>query len=172
MSIFGSIFKKQAPINNPTPKQSVSSAVVVAEAKTQKHRITGVSHYEKNIMKLAIKNPDYSLTPKQIISSKLEDEKIYQYIFKPTKTDLIPEPTNEHDPNAIKVLIDGEHVGYIKAGSCSRVLKLINEDQIAKIDCRIRGGAYKYICICGDDGEYESEKGKDSFSVEITINEK
>lgn len=26
---------------------------------------------------------------------------------------LEPEPTNPHDPNAIKVLVDGRHVGYV-----------------------------------------------------------
>ena len=26
---------------------------------------------------------------------------------------LVPEPTNRHDPNAVKVLILGEHVGYL-----------------------------------------------------------
>lgn len=174
MGIFGNLFKKQTSATNatPQPEPKVSNVAPPVPAKTQKHRITGVSHYEKNIMKLAIPNPDYSLSPKQIIKENMGDVKIYQYEFAPGNPELIPEPSNPHDPNAIKVLVDGEHVGYIKAGSCSRVLKLIREDCIEKIDCRIRGGAYKYLSLCGDGGEYEIEKDKDNLSIEITIYEK
>lgn len=30
-----------------------------------------------------------------------------------TPARLVPEPTNPHDANAIQVVIDGEHVGYV-----------------------------------------------------------
>jgi hypothetical protein len=29
---------------------------------------------------------------------------------------LEPEPTNQHDPNALKVVVSGEHVGYVPRG--------------------------------------------------------
>lgn len=169
MNIFGNIFKNPTIANTATPEQKVPSAAPAASVKTQKHRITGVSHYAKNIMKIATENPNYSLPAKQIILKKLIDENIYQYIFNPGNVELIPEPSNPYDPNAIKVLISGEHVGYIKAGSCSRVLKLIKENRIENIACRIHGGAFKCLSVCGDGGEYEMEKGKDSISIEITI---
>lgn len=34
-------------------------------------------------------------------------------IFKTSKVELIPEPENKHDENAIKILIDGVHLGYV-----------------------------------------------------------
>lgn len=43
---------------------------------------------------------------------------------------MIEEPDNPEDPNAIKVVMDGEPIGYIKAGSCARVKKLIREERI------------------------------------------
>lgn len=38
---------------------------------------------------------------------------------------LVPEPTNKHDRNAVKVVIDGEHVGYVPAEDAPRVRRAI-----------------------------------------------
>ena len=42
-----------------------------------------------------------------------------------SKVKLEPEPTNQHDPNALKVVVSGEHVGYIPRDKpispCARV---------------------------------------------------
>lgn len=140
------------------------------DTKTHNHNVTGVSYYEKNVLKLAHKNPLYDLDKKQIAAKKLCIETIYQYTFSPTKTELIPELTNPFDPSAIKVLIDGQHVGYIKAGSCAKILKLINEDRIARIESEIYGGNYK---MHWNDGiGLNTQKEKDKFRIKITIFEK
>lgn len=131
--------------------------------KRQMHNVTGISHYTNNILKLATKNPAYALSKKEIIAKKLCDQKIFEYSFAPQKTELIPEPTNPHDPNAIKVVIDGQHVGYIKAGSCARILKLMKENRIARIDGEIYGGNHKMIY----DDELLTEKG--SLKIRIYI---
>lgn len=34
-----------------------------------------------------------------------------------SKVEIEPEPDNPHDPNALKVLVSGEHVGYVPRGS-------------------------------------------------------
>ena len=39
---------------------------------------------------------------------------------------------------SIKVVIDGEHIGHIKAGSCAHLLKVIREGRIHKISCKIQ----------------------------------
>lgn len=145
------------------------------DAKKQNHKVAGVKHYESNIMKLAKKNPAYSYTKKEIVAKKLCCEYLYEYTFAPQKTALIPDPTNPHDPNAIKVVIDGQHVGYIKAGSCARILKLINENRIAGIQSKISGGAFQMFVGNGVDmceGGKAYEKGKTDYKIEITIFEK
>lgn len=178
MSILKNIFNQ---LLNPTPttstpgNQSIPTAPPAnnsAPSTAKKHNVTGVSYYEKNLLKLAAINPAYSLNAKAIIVSNLADAPIYQYCFSPIKTELIPEPTNPHDPNAIKVIVDGEHVGYIKAGSCSRLLKLISENRIERIDCKISGGSFKLLSICGDGGEYEIEKGKENYKINVFVTEK
>lgn len=146
----------------PQPTANTQTAADTDERR-QNYNVTGISHYTSNILKLATKNPAYALSKKEIIAKKLYDQKIFEYTFAPQKTELIPEPTNPHDPNAIKVVIDGQLVGYVKTGSCARILKLIKENRIARIDGEIYGGNYKMFY----DGELLTEKG--NFKVRISI---
>ena len=41
--------------------------------------------------------------------------------------ELIPEPENKHDPNAIKVIVDGQHIGYVPAKECEKVKKILGK---------------------------------------------
>lgn len=177
MGIFEKLFKKQTTVTNIAPEPEEQLPPLVADAllegsKIKRYKITGTAYYQDNIMKLAIPNPDFSLTPKDLIKAGRAEEGIPRYIFSPVKTELIPEPTNPYDPNAIKVVVDGEHVGYIKKGSCASVLKLINKDCIEKIDCWIVGGEKKWIHVWDDEGHYRTEKDKSDFYIKITIHEK
>jgi len=135
------------------------------------YRIAGTSHYIDNIMSLSIKNDDYKLSKKALVDEGLEGERIYQYEFYPVKTQLIPEPNNPIDPKAIKVITDNVHIGYIKSGSCSHVLKLLNENRIEKIECTISGGKYKYVRYDEDDDSYVLEKSDIPFFAELRITE-
>lgn len=165
---------KTGNVNPPQPEQATKDPdPATSETKTHMHKIAGVTQYEKNILKLAIENPEYRLNKKEIISRGLCETSIYQYKFSPEHTELIPEPTNQYDPNAIMVVIDGEHVGYIKAGSCSRILKLIKENRIEKVESKITGGAYKTVNRWGDGkNDFEMEKERTNYGIKIYITEK
>lgn len=39
--------------------------------------------------------------------------------------DLVPEPDNEVDPNAIRIEVDGELIGYVPAKMCEKIHKLL-----------------------------------------------
>ncbi|MBR2555101.1 MAG: HIRAN domain-containing protein [Aeriscardovia sp.] len=41
--------------------------------------------------------------------------------------ELIEEPENKHDPNAIKVIVDGQHIGYVPAKKCEKVKKILTK---------------------------------------------
>ena len=53
------------------------------------------------------------------------------------------------------------HVGYIKAGSCSHLLKVIREDRIQKVSCQVGGGRYKKVYV-----EDYTESGKEIYALE------
>ena len=160
--------KSQPQTNNKRPldeplKQNDQSS------KVKNYKIAGVSHYKENILYFASKNPKFSMTKKEMIAADLS--KIYEYNFKTGRTELIPEPTNPHDPNAIKVLIDGKHVGYIKKGSCKHILNILNQDRIEKIDSKIGGGNYKTLDFNGE-GDLILKRGHSEYSIDVSIIER
>lgn len=141
--------------------------------KIENHHVAGTSFRQKDIASLAYENYEYDMSKNELIDEFDENEKIYKYDFNPNKIELIEEPDNPHDPNAIKVVIDDVLVGYIKKNSCSRVRNLLHSNSIIKIDAEISGGPYKIIyCDYDDDKEkdvYTVEKGKDDFFVTVSL---
>lgn len=124
------------------------------------YKATGMEHRLDNLLRLGIENPSYSWTKKELIEEGLTEERIWETEFYPSKVELVPEPDNPYDPNAIKVVVDGEHVAYIKQGSCKHLLKVIKEDRIKKIECEIGGGRYKYIA------EDYNDYGKEVYTLD------
>ena len=165
MSILSRLFGKmgQTPVAPPAQE----------EKKTSTHKVAGTSFRQAAIKALGTKNPDFALTKGELFKRGLDE--VYEYTFNPKKAELVPEPDNPDDPNAIKVVVDGVHVGYIKAGSCARIHKLIRECRIEKIEAQIVGGKSKYLCTYDTDpkklSDYTLERSDGSFGVQLTITE-
>ena len=136
------------------------------------HKVAGTSYRQEAIVSLGMKNPDFAKTKKALQAEGLTDEWIYEYEFAPRNVELQPEPDNPHDPKAIKVVVDGTHIGYIKAGSCAHIHKLLREDRILKTTCLIGGGKSKEIVEDEDDGRYVLEQDEIGFYARITITTK
>lgn len=177
MGLFDKLFKKKniVPVEmNPESKTDSVEDLNIKPAppkqERERHKIAGTSFRTKEIMSLGHENPNYDLKKTELINENLIDEKIYQFEFYPSKVELVEEPDNEYDKNAIKVIIDNVHVGYIKKGSCSHIKKLIREDKIKNISAEIKGGKYKIIY---DDNEFEDKPKylleKDSHEIGISI---
>lgn len=94
-------------------------------------------------------------------------------------TFLIPEPSNEFDPNAIRVEVSDDEddsptivVGYLKKSIAKKVKKYLEDGYKVSCDSIIQGGKYKYL----DDDEYGEEKVfidevDYSLALEITVKE-
>lgn len=111
----------------------------------ERHKVAGISYRTEELLSLGLENYDYDLSKKQLIDAGLTDERVYRTDFYPDTCELIPEPENPEDPKAIKVVVDGVHIGYIKQGSCAHIHKLLREARIEDIDCEISGGPYKVV---------------------------
>lgn len=139
--------------------------------KIERHRVTGIQHYEKDFLKkLGHYNCDYDLTKKEIKEKYFDGDTIYQYTFYDSELELVPEPDNPYDSNAIKVMISGVHIGYIKKGSCSRVKNLLSSPDLLKVDVSLYGGKYKYVSIHEDDDGDEKtdvESRESSYRADI-----
>ena len=148
MGIFDLLFKKS---------ENTTKAL-----KTKDFFVVGTYYHQNEISKLAVANKDYKSKANTLIEQEKTMQRIFQYTFinKPVK--LVPEPNNKHDKNAVKVIIAGEHVGYIKREECSQVKNILNNKEIKYISAFISGGKYK---IVNNDGSIE----KDELDISINI---
>lgn len=143
-----------------------SNNEIAPACKIEKHHVAGVTfeNRQQKIEQMGFQNEDYYLSKQEFIDSFSEYEKVYAIDFDPIKVDLVEEPDNPHDPNAIKVIVDGVHVGYIKSGSCAHVKKLLHSDSIISIKAEIGGGNYKYLSE-----EETIEKDSSNFFVTLHV---
>ena len=151
----GGLANKADPIINTSLEKNTP------QYKTENHHVTGTSYRQKEIESLGEENPIYEYSKRELIDEEYEGEKVYYYDFNPSTVELIEEPDNKFDPNAVKVVIDSVHVGYIKKGSCTHVKNLLKSGRIAKIDAEIHGGKYKILY-----SEYDEDKDKEVYEVE------
>lgn len=164
--------KRKANVN-VTEQQKKESQKSTVDIKYEHHHVTGTSHYLDNILSLGFENDDYTMKKSEILENYFDGDKIYQIIFNPVQVELLEEPENPYDANAIKVIIDGQLVGYIKKGSCSHIKNLIHTDCIKKISADIHGGKYKQVYEEFDDdkADYVMKVATEesNYFVDITI---
>lgn len=122
--------------------------------KSYNFQVTGMTYYIDNLLSLSEEDPDYLLKGKAFIEEYEGQGVVNRVWFNPklnNKVKLIPEPSNQYDPNAIRVEVDGAHIGYIKAGSCSQVKNLLAQGASVKLT-EIHYGPAKWT--------YEDEDGQ------------
>lgn len=105
----------------------------------------GMSHYMDALMELATEEGDYTCTKKEMRDFLIINRRVYQYHFRAEKIDLVPEPQNIHDLNAVKLILDGHHVGYIRAEETPGLVELFDSDQVKRVQVVIEGGKYKIL---------------------------
>lgn len=118
--------------------------------------VVGLKYRLKNVQSLLDECDDYSDPDPEL-------ERIYKYNTYYGPCVLEPEPTNKHDPNAVKVLVEDIHIGYIPSEKCNTVKKFFDKNPTAHIE--IYGGPYK---------EYDSmderwNNGSTSLAAKIKI---
>lgn len=150
------------PISTPEPpKQEPPKPAEPAQPEGTTYLVAGVSFREQDILEMADESDEYTWSKKEIIDECYTNDKLWRYYWDPKQVELVPEPDNQYDPNAVKVMVDGVHIGYIKKGSCKHVLRLLEEDRIRRITCTIGGGPYKVVWE-----EYDDEKDRDVYTLE------
>lgn len=150
------------PVSTPEPpKQEPPKPAEPAQPEGTTYLVAGVSFREQDILEMADESDEYAWSKKEIIDECYTNDKLWRYYWDPKQVELVPEPDNQYDPNAVKVIVDGVHIGYIKKGSCKHVLRLLEENRIRRITCTIGGGPYKVVWE-----EYDDEKDRDVYTLE------
>ena len=131
-----------------------------------KFSVVGTQYYDF-VDEIGLLNSDYEETAGYLKENFYDGDIIYEYEFDPSKVELIPEPDNEYDPNAIAVLIDGAKVGHIKKDSASYAKELMSSPDLVRIDASIEGGRYKQLYE--ENGEIYIEKNEKPFYVDVFL---
>lgn len=111
--------------------------------------------------------PYLGYTSKEIKEELIFGGRFYKYLpFEIPDVEFIPESDNEFDPNAVKILVRGYHLGYVTKSKNRKVLRLTTDSNNEVIkNAKIYGGDYKDI-------DPESDKlrtVKDSFKIQINL---
>ena len=124
--------------------------------------VAGVEYKTENISHLASPMKKWDMTNEQILK-KYPGKKIFRYYYISEPVQLVPEPTNPHDSNAIKVMINNIHVGYVPATACNIVKQYMTSGPYT-LSAKITGGEYKLIYSDG-----HSDNFSEPLSIEIFI---
>lgn len=107
----------------------------------------------KNMMSVLELNPNYK-------EPKSTEKTVYKYKYFEKECELIPEPKNKYDKDAIKVCYGGVHIGYVPAAWTDDVKKLMKAGYKATLS--IRPGHYKKF----EDDEWVTYK-KDPYAFVV-----
>lgn len=138
------------------------------QRRSENHRVAGMSYRKSEIKSLAFEADEWSWPARDLKEFSIPGERVYQYNFPQKEVELVPDLDNEYDKNAIKVIVDGVHVGFIKKGSTGRVRNLMQEHN-GKATIEIKGGKYKQVVEDYETLKKTIERGEESFHATITI---
>lgn len=140
------------------------------------YEVAGVSYYLDSLKSMMVPNYLYKYKKQELIDICQTDEPIYKETVEDGKLEIVPEPNNAHDPNAIKVLINGNLIGYIPAKDCEHLLEVIKNGNVVSTAYIISGGKYKMVSedydFSKDKSTYSVEYGEDDYAVTLFIREK
>lgn len=157
-------------------KPEISPEPAAKDSDVFTYDVAGLSFYMDNLMSMMVPNYLYNFRKQELIDTCNTDINIYKQTVEDKQIELIPDPDNPHDPNAVKVLLGGQQIGYVPAESCAHVLELMQSDRIISLVYTVEGGKYKrvnedYDCM-KDKSTYSMENGEDDYSVTLYIREK
>ena len=152
----------------PTSVSSPSRPAPPVERPHYSFKVAGTSFRKEEISSVALENDDYNLSKKDLVDDNHVDERVYKYNPTTVTAELVPEPDNPHSSDAIKVVADGVHIGYVPSEKNKTVRKVLESKNIKEISCEIYGGDYK-IVEEDEDGGYSLETERQNFGAEVTI---
>lgn len=191
MGFFDSIFKKNksksvnkvnTELNNIEPREEqiiikpIEEKQIIIKQKEIAFRVAGITYngIQQNIKSMVKEEKEdlyEGLSNKEILEEYSEDDKIYEIdICGNNELELIPEPKNKFDSNAIKVVHkEIGNVGYVPTVDCEKVKKALENGYY--IAWKLIGGKYKYI-----ESDFEKDKevvkiSNNTYGIMITLTE-
>ncbi len=145
---------------------------------SKKFNVVGVKYRDKQDITNALKyisENTWSDRYQGMSNKEIEEsfEKIYKFSnFSTSDFTLEPEPNNEFDRNAIKVMINNFCIGYIPRIEANQIINFINimDKYSLKGTVSITGGPFKHYDYTSD--KVVSQNSELGFSIYLEIHEK
>lgn len=119
--------------------------------------VRGTQYYQDGFAKLQLANPLWNSTSELIMKCHRTMDKIPEFYYTDCPVKLVAEPKNEHDPNAIKVLINGKMIGYVPSELCLDLKQIMHDNPHYGLSSYIHGGKYKIISTNGNAEIFEND---------------
>ncbi len=131
-------------------------------------RVAGTTYRIEALESILTENQEYRKKKSTLLEDYDDEDRVWRYLpHYSTDVKLVDEPDNPNDPNAIRVEVDGIHIGYIKKESTSQVRSLMKNPG-AKLSLETTGGQYKEICE-DEDGNKSLWYDKINLGAKLTI---
>lgn len=152
----------QSPVAaDPEPQKVAAPEPEKPKIKVTEYSLKGVFAHEDDIFhNLMQVDPDYEATKKELVDLGMTDHPIYKWTPKKLPLELLPEPDNQYDSDAIKAVADGITIGYIPKEKTAEVRGKLAGGRITRITYEITGGNYKQV-----DSDYDWEKDKYTYTI-------
>lgn len=173
-----------APAPNPQPVATARDSRQVAppapEAVNYRHispageadaecAVVGESFHRDAIAGLGKLSRAYYVPRDRLFGLYVEGDTVPKYEFERMEAELVPEPDNPHDANAIRVDVCGETIGYVPRYETERVRALLDEGATA--DVEITAGPDKLIRDAGGVLDFEPRDRDFSARLYFTVPE-
>lgn len=135
------------------------------KTQTETVKVVGTSFRTENILHFAEENEGYSASKRERVEDDDEGRQ-YQYTFSPKTVELVDEPDNPHDPNAIRVDFDGLTVGYIGKGDQQRVRDILASGRINRMEPEIGGGKYRELVLNDEDLDDDAQPKLSDYDLD------
>lgn len=134
-----------------------------------KFKVSGVQHYKSDFKDILDVNDDFLLKKSEMLEDYDEGDVIYEYDIYDGPAELVPEPDNVHDRNAIAVMVEGIKIGYVPSDLCDEVRGMIDDEHICEV--AIMGGPYKEV-VSDSNNDLDIERGTLNFTASLTVGKK
>lgn len=132
--------------------------------------VVGMAHHVQEFIFCAKANPNYSMSDQKLLDSGQENKRIMEYEYNFKNIELVEEPDNPYDPNAIKVLADGHMIGYIPKDECSHIKQMIHDGHYDHTELNVfLFGKYKGVFGNKETGYYPDSGSYDQGFCRINI---
>lgn len=108
--------------------------------------VAGALYYRRNeVFSLLKETADWKKSPAQLLAEGKAGKYIYRYRIFEDSAQLVREPTNEHNHNAVMIVVHGVQIGYVPESMLDAVRLLMKKDPSLSVTVKIYGGERKQV---------------------------